>query len=244
MRTHVTFSESFRRTLAVAFDVAGISEPILACPDDYSFGPLGSSEERCRFREEELGYECTDLVQRIDAFWDAVSRIAPASRVAWFHKRSAREHSNFMEYLARTRAGVDVVEVNDIYSGDVIAVHELREQVVNWPTSAVLRRVQEWEHLVSQGSLLRIVSNEALTSVGLDFFDNAIIGALTDDWLRADRLLGDLLAQLTTTYGAAQTSFDFLWSRLGILMERGTVEGYGEGYAAPDTLVRRLRAFP
>jgi hypothetical protein len=100
---HIVFTPSGAGCLVQALRKAGRDDPVIACFDNMSFGPINPAESalRTEWVEREFGRTEWNLVgAQSERVWDE-ARFPGNRKVAWLSRRSTMEYANFLEWLWR-----------------------------------------------------------------------------------------------------------------------------------------------
>lgn len=232
---HVIFSQSAAPDLQQALSLAGRPDEVTFCPDNFSFGPINPGDQAQR--EAWLGDVLNLDPQGFDTdepFWrQALVRDRPL--VAWTSTRVAQERAGFLEWvwrlgdapcavidLSETRVGPDPAILGLLDAEKILAAGLL--DLARPLEPAERRRHHEtWRRLRSENAPLRTIQGGELASAPLEVFDQRLVSHVTDDWTRAARVIGGVLAEAFDDH-VFQTNDFVLMSRLRALIEIGAVE--------------------
>jgi hypothetical protein len=97
---HVVFNPSAAASLRQALDLAGRDEIVIALFDDFSFGPIASSDPDVRARgvEEVWGFSWVDVVVENAPFLAASSSAGRLN--AWVSTREAATYAGYLWWLS------------------------------------------------------------------------------------------------------------------------------------------------
>jgi hypothetical protein len=263
---HFVFSPSGAGGLRRALSQCGPSPEVVTLFDDLSFGPL-DPERRAQWWQASFSNEDDDgeglegeIWRRRSRFWE-VALSPDVAPVVWINRLSAQERTGLLSFVANTHGRpFKLIDVTDVliqqpsggqpatavtiaqllpHSFIEVLRRETSEVVVD--TSWILTSLTEWQRLLAEDAILRIVDAEGhLISVAEDFFDAWLLRFVGEDWTRAARVVGDALgAYHRECHRRIGDLFPAL--RLHILAERSLVEVKGTLGALHDYSVRLLQ---
>jgi hypothetical protein len=244
---HILFSAAAAGALRQALASIERNDEVICLHDNLSVGPVDTLDPdmrlrwlatACRLQTDEWNWFPDEVRQ----FW---SRAVSDSRVRvlWFTRNSARELAGLVAFLDRSGAGsftvadgtdckVRVKGGSGSAESPILSLGELAPNQIQTlldtdrPLSAERLEAfrERWAALRSDGALLRVVLGAGeLSSVPIEFFDDALLSACTCEWQRASRVIGT--AMFSTVAGRLHAVDDlFLCSRLLALLERGLLE--------------------
>jgi hypothetical protein len=230
-RLHVTFGYSAAGSLKMALATLGLSEEVAILGDDYSMGPIdpGDADQRAAWEREELGEDDPIAISDdVAAFWERVSTW-PGKLVAWMSSHSVVELCGLHELVWRLpTANIDVIDVSnvDFRSGnasrydarqafaivrdDYIVELSLIDSAKSLSDVERASYRRAWNRLRAENAPLRVLTETGLVSAAVDHFDDRIRARIAEDWQRCARVVGDMLASVssgTLREGGSDTFF-------------------------------------
>lgn len=256
---HVVISASGAGSLRQALRAAGRrKERIVAFPDHLSYGPIDppDPESRLDWMVAALGHERTDwdwLPEHVNEFWRRASE--PAARtVVWTSSRSADEHAAFLAWVERMDGQpYDVADLGDIeITKRYKDGRQRRDKAVSLgllPPEAIVEaalwdlarpldafermaHLSTWRRLRTENAPLRIIGPDGLKSAPISAFDASLLSYASDQWQRAIRLIGSVMAFEFPDY--FQVDDHILAARLVHLIATGELESRLPAGAATD----------
>jgi hypothetical protein len=248
---HVVFTPAAAERLGEALQAEGRKDQVVACPDDFSFGPINPDDPNIRrkWMAAEIGYsDWMGAIVKANAFF----RSADASDrrcVAWMSRRSVAEFANFLVWLwHRGSAAVEIVDLTDEMvpgfgsngrdlplrpaislagmSGEQIVDARLLDRAE--PLSALTcgRYHKLWRQLRAENAPLRILNGDELASAPITHFDEPLRSHVVKNWRKVARVVGEVLAKL------CDEPFDpvndiFLAARVRAMANAGLLESQG-----------------
>ncbi|HWW26862.1 MAG TPA: DUF3658 domain-containing protein [Caulobacter sp.] len=230
---HIVFSLSAAVDLRRALAQAGRLGDVVACADDFSFGPIdpGDPDQRDVWLDEELGL---DLGRSDDDFWRQALN-AERRLIAWTSTRVAKERAGFLEWLWRLGdAPCEVVDLSQARVDHHPAILPLlpAEQIVGAglfdlarPLEAAerARHHQAWHRLKQENTPFRTIQDGELASAPLEVFDGRLLSHISSDWIPAARVVGAAWADAYKDW-IFQVGDLILACRLFDLIDRGVIE--------------------
>ena len=254
---HVVFGTSAAGSVKTAFERLGLTENVVCIPDHLNFGPIRtlSSKLRKRWNRKELGYsrEYANYGYSSDALWSEATR-PDRLPIAWLHRRSAREYSNFLEFVSRLRGPyfklVDLTDIELVFrngkrgrsrsSGEFTPERIIEARFIDLQVDV---REQEYNHykmtwtrLKEENAPFRVIAEAGLISAEISYFDSLLISFIGEQWVKCARVVLD--AEMSGPY--AQTDSFVLWPRLCALVDCGLIEGSGKMIDMRESFVRNL----
>lgn len=267
-RLHVTFGYSAGHSLKIALATLGINEEIAILGDDFNMGPLdpGDAEQRAEWEREELGDadEPIALSGDVIEFWQKVSTW-PGTIVAWMSSRCVVELCGFHALLWHVpRATIQVIDVADFdfARGNATKYDERQsfaivrdERIVELSLIDFARPLSDvelashrktWSRLRAENAPLRVLTEAGLVSAPVNYFDDRMRALITEDWQKCARVVGNMLASVSSGFLREFSSDTFFFVRLlNLIDDDKDVEGKNDD--GPDALwsmgtswVRRL----
>jgi len=251
--THVIFIEAGAAELRDALRQAGRDDALLAFPDDLSFGPIAPPDPatRAAWIADELGdLGWHEIVPLVAEFWDAVLA-GSARHVVWFSRRVTRDYAGFLEYLWRIGdRPCDIVDLTEtlvaLRAGDgtvkasrraicvgLMASYQFRDgnlfsQAIPLTQEARAACRAEWARLRGENAPLRVLTrNLQLASAPLASFDDALLQRVRPDFLKAARIIGEVLTSDWDDDIHSVGEF-FLACRLAALARAKVIESKGD----------------
>ena len=225
---HVVFNPSAAASLRQALDLAGRDEIVIGLFDNFSFGPIASSDPdmRVRWVEDVLGYRWDDVVVENAPFL-AASRSADRLN-AWVSTQEAASYAGYLWWLSSLESDACVVTDVPRLSSTV------PDKLIPWLdrpvplTSGELRhRQQQWRSLQAENSDLRVIAGADLVSKPIDWFDDLLLGSATEQWHSMALIVGKAL--VAAAEGDVYQVGDLVVaSRLARLAEAGVLEWRGD----------------
>jgi hypothetical protein len=252
-RLHIVFSMSAGANLRKALKQIGRDDRVIALPDDLSFGPINPSDanSRAQWMEAELGYTgWEEIIGGAQAFWTAAVS-ARNRRVVWMSRRSAPEYAGFLEFVWRLDNSlceiIDLTEVTVIGTRKVgeapsrrlalglglLPAYQILENNLLDRGQSLTEEMRDaclaiWKRLRGENAALRILDdNLALRSAPLSFFDEQLLSCASHRWMKAARIVGDVLAKFWDD-ARHQAEDLVLAARLRALVEGGVLKGQGD----------------
>ncbi|GGZ27374.1 DUF3658 domain-containing protein [Asticcacaulis endophyticus] len=255
---HIVFSLSAPVHLRRALQTVDKDEDVIGLGADWSFGPLADAEVRKAYVEPALGYVDEEWDDQIKSFWERSLKF-DGRRVVWFSRRQPREYCNFLEWLRLNGDQTfEVIDLSDSYIttlkgqrflvgsvsrvGDNEFVSEAFWDHARLPALSELRAWRSlWETLREENAPIRVVTINGLVSRELDCFDDELLSYIKGRWIKAYRVVGNVMADMLRNVGVIQTSDLVLRFRLQELLDAGTIETKGVSNISARTWLRRPR---
>jgi len=255
---HVACCPSGGGSLREAVSVAGRRERVIDFPDRLSYGPIDPPEPEARldWMVSVLGYlrvGWDGFPTEINDFWRLVCS-SPARLVVWTSSRSSTEHADFLAWVERMDGQpYEVIDLADVIvpirykdgrerRDKAISLGTLHPETIVaealWdlarPLSAIEQAAHQhtWRRLCAENAPLRIIGPDGLRSGPISAFDAPLLSYASDQWQRAIRLMGSVLAFEFPEY--EQVTDDVLTARLVKLVEAGELEARRPNGAASD----------
>lgn len=243
-RLHVTFGQSAAHSLRLALKRLNVLEEVAPLIDDFTMGPLdpGDAEQRAAWEREEL-YDDDPIATSEDTL-EFANRISnwPGRLIVWMSSRSARELCGLHELLWRLpNANLHLIDVATVEFGPTSPYDDGRdfaimrdERIVELglidtakPVGDVARASyrNRWQQLREENAPLRVLNDNGLVSVPIDYFDERLRRLVTDDWQLGARIVGNLLGDLSRGRYREFSSDIFLFERLFRLLDTDELEG-------------------
>lgn len=205
--THFVFSSSGGGTLVMVLRKAGIGDPVIACGDDYSFGPIDPPDPTPR--GEWVGKYAPLLVETYgewplpmtEEFWDAAMS-TKGRRVVWMSRSNVMEYSGFLEWVWRFGSEpYDLVDITDVEAcwqeadgavlrmkvdglgmihPDHVDMVALLDQAKPLPLVRRTLYREMWRQLRAENASLRILDANKLVSAPIAHFDELLLSLATD----------------------------------------------------------------
>jgi len=248
---HVVFHPSAAVDLRKAVARAGRDDDVIAFFDDFSFGPINppDPEVRRQWVEAELGYSGwgpPDL--DTETFWKA-SLATEVRLIAWTSRRSARDYSNFLEWLWRLDdLPCEIVDLTDVpIRGHAPNRLKLPPRLVTSPAAVradefiangLLDRAERltkpardhhrhvWLRLREEDAALRILNGSKLESAPVAYFDDLLLSFAAKDWHKAARIVGETMSKFWSD-SLEPVGDIVLAARLRALVQVGKLESQG-----------------
>lgn len=248
---HICFNPSGATTLRSLLRKQGRMNDVLTLPDDLSLGPISSvtGEERRRWLEEFYNTADFDpLWNEQLVFWRQVRQPSEAGDIIWLNRNAVHElccfhefvsvvpdHSAFMigDFTKRF-----ITEFSDSDKAHALSSCGLLNEQ-QWQTGFGLARKantsefaeerRNWSRLKQENAPLRAITNDQLSSVPIEHFDDDILALIPSSWRRAAPVIGECLMMLPGQERYAQFSDLFLIYRLEAMADNGRIELRGEG---------------
>jgi hypothetical protein len=241
---HILFSAAGAGALRQALARNNCSDEVICLHDDLSFGPIDSLDPDTRIRWLSRVCRLTPadwswFADDSRMFWSHASTTA-GRRVVWSTRTSAREFAGFLAYLDelgdRPFTMIDGTNLTVPVQGgredeSLMSFGELGSarmySLLNTDrplgTEQIMAFRARWATLREEGALLRVVAGSDLTSVPLDFFDQALLSVCNLDWQRAIRVIAT--AMFSNVAGRLHAVDEMLLcSRVMALIESGLLE--------------------
>ena len=233
---HVVFSPSAGPSLRKALKLAGRTDTVAACLDNFSWGPInpGHASDRVRWIDEVLNLDPWDWETEGEAFWrealDGRYRL-----VAWTSTRVAMERAGFLTWLWRLGdTPCEVIDPSGARVGPYRAILGLLDENKILESGLIdsarplspedrARHHDTWRRLREENAPLRILQNRELASAPLEVFDLQLLSHVEADWKRASRVVGATLADAHDD-DIYQVGDLVLASRLEALIAAGAIE--------------------
>ena len=229
---HVVFGQSAAASLREALRTAGREETVLAPEDDFSFGPLvpADADVRARWVQDTLGY--SEWAGSTEATLSIASDSAVYGRppIAWISPDSASSVAGFLWWLSQL--GDRPVRQNRISR---LGLHSpnllegLLDLHVELTASDRGDAIALWQTLKRENAPLRVLTNTGLVSAPIEYFDDALLAHVHEDWQKMAFIVGKTLMGFHDE-GRFQTGDLVLASRLRTLVLSGTIECRGDLY--------------
>jgi hypothetical protein len=232
---HVTFSQSVAPYLREALNLAGRTDDVVFCADNFSRGPLnpGDASNRNQWVIDTLDVDPEDI-DSDEAFWRKA--LNPERRlVAWTSTRVALERAGFLEWLWRLGdTPCEVIDLSTTQANGYPAILGLLEaqEILSLgllDTAAPLsttdrtRHHQTWRRLREENAPLRIIQDGELASAPLEVFDEKLLSYVPTEWKRAAWVVGEVMAEVFDDY-LFQVGDVVLAARLWGLAQAGVIE--------------------
>ena len=241
---HVVFNPSAGVSLRQALDLAGRDEIVISLFDNFSFGPIASSDPdvRVRWVKDVLGYSWGDVVVENAPFL-AASRSAGRLN-AWVSTREAASYAGYLWWLSNLES--DACVVTDVPRLSLTTPGKLipwMDRPVPLTSRELRHRQQQWGSLQAENSDLRVIAGAGLVSKPIDWFDDLLLRSATKQWQRMAMIVGKAL--VAGAEGDIYQVGDLvLASRLIHLAETGVLEWRGDLGQMRGCDLRRPRSEP
>ncbi len=247
---HIVFSDSFSGSLRVALREVGRGDDAVVCfLDDLSFGPIDPPDARARreWVRRELAPGLRDRewpLRPLAAFWKVA--LAPSSRrIVWVSKRATHEVAGFLEFVWRLGEGdcdlvafdADAVVSPKATGGRAIVLGELPPYHLTatryWDRAEPLdvaareRYRADWARLRAENAPLRILDETGMISAPITYFDDLLIGCVTEQWRKVMRVVGEAFVSFVDG-PYRQVGDVVLAARLRALAQARRVESRGD----------------
>jgi len=236
---HIVFGESAGGTLRRAMAQSGLSEDVIAFPDDLSFGPIDSPDptRRIAWANRELGRSRVHerLTADIEKFWTRALR-TPLRRIIWASKRSACDYAGLLECIWRFgEMSCELIDLTDFKHGrgSILILGELNPRELSerapWTSAREIsvpgrqRYRENWRKLREENAPFRVVENLQLISAPITVYDDLLVSNVTHEWVKSAEIIANALATAN-----AQLSDAVLFGRLRRLIEGGRLEVRGD----------------
>lgn len=239
---HIVFGWSAYWMLRNILRQRGLPDRVTRLGDDLSWGPIaGTLAARIRY----LDSFCPipggwSWIQREHRNFRKYVEGPLANRTIWLGSNNAAELCGYYRYLdSFGDLPADIIRPDDFLpphpkygpagSVGILNLDQVAECLDHAPRSPIgaeghLR--ERWSQLKSQDTLLRVVEHGEVRSVEVDYLDRLIVAATPPDWERSIRVVGNALGAAFDEGRAIHS--DFLFGRLGALVDSGTIEADGK----------------
>ena len=239
---HVVFSSSAAGTLRQALRERAQKARVVDLSANLEWGPIADST----FKSREEWFDAQLPPERVERGWDWLSHhverfsneiMADADRLVWLAPRSAAEQAGFFWYLQRfgddetriviadyiLRVGAPRYEAPlGLGELNVAAMIELLDEAPRSDWNLERFPKDKWLNLMGEDSILRIVENNILTSVGSDYFDFSLLERCSTEWTRFYYTIANAMADLSDV--GHSVGDDFLFWRMSELSKSGKIE--------------------
>ena len=243
---HILFSAAGAGALRQALGGRGRTDEVICLDDNLSFGPIDTldPEVRMRWLATACRLSADDwkwLSPAACTFWSRASS-GTHRPIVWFTRNSAREFAGFLAYLEQVGdQPFTIVDGTDLKVRVRHKAGQARESILSFgelnpdqmqvlldtdrtvPVQQLRRLRGLWAALRKDGALLRVVAGDELTSVPIDFFDDALLAACTVDWQRAARVIATTMLSVISGRLHAVDEM-LLCARVIVLLENGRLE--------------------
>ena len=241
---HVVFGSSPAGIVRQALSELGRRERVLDLMDNLSLGPIASDDPEVRgsWLDKELGqYDWQEIV-REDANLPIKTIAEQNCLVAWYAPNRAESFAGFQWWLSQIDGGpVSIMNVPDLHFHGTDAMMKLIDQEVDLSDAERERHQAEWQTLITENAPLRIVQDGCLLSVTLEYFDDLIVGFVSNEWRSTVRVVGDAFSTIGIKTGHFIDDL-FTCSRLRALAGSGAIEWDGDGSDMRGCKVRLVGA--
>ncbi len=267
---HVVYGDSAGGTLRHALAKAGRSDQIVVLRDDLAIGPLAGIDDhvqsRVRFWKRIAPHGDIDFALEMQRVLDKLQMLQRevADVVIW-HGPCASDQLLLRRVVAHLRGtphrihevAMDVRELVGTVSNELASVamyppERLSAQCFHTTPMAPMRIRQlsdEWQQSVEANAEMRLWKNHALVSAAYCLADAVILQHATSDWVRASRVVGDVMGAIE---GMLASDGFIFWRCLelaeaGELALRGATviaNRFARAAGAPATAPRQWRRFP
>ncbi|MEO7691505.1 MAG: DUF3658 domain-containing protein [Sphingomonas sp.] len=239
---HVVFSSSAAGTLRQALRERAQKARVVELSANLEWGPITDGT----FKSREEWFDAQLPPERVERGWDWLSHhaerfsneiMADADRLVWLSPRSAAEQAGFFWYLQRFGDNETRILIADyilrvgaprheaplgLGEVNVAAMIELLDEAPRSDWNMERFPKDKWLDLMREDSILRIVDNNILTSVGSDYFDFSLLERCTTEWTRFYYIIGNTMADLSDA--GHSVGDDFLFWRMRELSKSGKIE--------------------
>ena len=235
---------------------AGRDDEVLRFLDDLSCGPIASDDHQARVDWWRQFFEADEREDKLKAFWKRVTTTEDRL-VVWYGRHSAQELAFFLAFS--DRLGERPYEFIDVAGHQWYSTRRDGSTALGVPATAAgtippeqLRSFlgterrptaeereaagSRWRRLKAENAPFRIVTDEGLASAPIDHFDHLIMGQVTTEWQRINRVIGYTLGETMEPY--LQVGDVMLHERLIALVEGGQLEADGDPGDMFDCRVR------
>jgi hypothetical protein len=222
---HVVFGSSPSGIVRQAVTKLGRNDFVITFHDDLSLGPINYDrpEVRAAWLNRELGM--FDWLEFVEDDEDLCLRCHgyPGRLVAWYNPGNVGSYAGFQWWIAQIgRTPCAVLCDPRLNDHNVDAMADLFGQEVELSDEARARHHAEWLELEQDNAVLRILYENRLWSVPLEYFDEAILGLVPPEWQSVLRVLYATFVN----YGFGLNE-EFVRSRLRVLHRAGAIEWRG-----------------
>jgi hypothetical protein len=221
----------------------GRKDFVAAFYDDLSVGPIDYDDpiERAAWLNRELGM--FDWLEFVEKDNDLALRCHAWSGpiVAWYNPGDARSYAGFQWWISQIgRTACAVLCEPDLNLHGVDAITDRIGHAVNLSDEARTRHHAEWLVMEQDNALLRIIHDNRLISVPLEYFDEAILGFMREEWQTTMRVVGQAMVTIAQSLHHVLDDM-FVMSRLRALHGAGMVEWSGDRELSLKDHVRLAR---
>lgn len=253
---HIVFTLSAAVDLREGLAIAGRDEEVIGLPDDWSQGPINSTDLDARLEvvEDLLEIEIDDDDRAsIETFWRKALD-STRQRIVWFSQWSTMEYCGFLEWLRRNdNTNFELADLTDqsipdtrtpgifypvqcvsLVRGELFAKYALWDSAAAPDQQSLSSWTKLWKQLRTDNAPLRVMTPDGLASAPIDYFDGHLLKHATHGW-RFDRYLvghamSDMAYESFRPRGIFQCGDLVLFTRVRALVEQGALEGLGDPY--------------
>jgi hypothetical protein len=231
-----------------ALQLLGRDERVICPYDPFAVGPLRPLRRRHEWVRRVLVFQ-PRWPGELARFWREAT--SPAVRpMVWFSSRDAEEYCGLHELVWRredTRA-IRLVDLARLelaprgqlsvrewgrsfgsMSGQHIVDSRLFEQAFALAAHEAAHLRERWRRLRAENAYLRIVDEDGVRSASLMFYDELILGQLTDEWQTIDQLSARSANAISNGSELRQGTSWFLFSRIRALIALGRIASDRDG---------------
>jgi hypothetical protein len=232
---HVIFSQSAAPDLSKALELAGRTDEVVFCADNFSRGPIepGDAASRGQWVIDVLDVD-PEHIESDTTFWREA--LNPDRRlIAWTSSRVAQERAGFLEWLWRLDdTPCEVIDLSTTQAGhypailgllkpeDILSAGMLDIAAPLSPADRARHR-EIWRRLREENAPLRVINGGELTSAPLEIFDQKLLSYVPTEWTSAARPVGEVLGEVFDDY-IFQVGDLVLAARLWALAQAGAIE--------------------
>ncbi|WDI30531.1 DUF3658 domain-containing protein [Hyphococcus flavus] len=258
---HIVFSHSAAAGLREALTSAGTEEKIINCWGDYHAGPLAVSlDERLNWlcaNYYDVGdgdSELRDEYKKRHSWMSEIASNSMARKIIWYSKVCARDYCGYLNFVTLAQEGFDLLQSVDLATA--LPKENARKALsVGWALPRYLLQASSfrcsisedelrnasavWGKMKKENKALRVFTNDGLISAEVDFFDEAILDFVTNQYQRAPYVIGNVLGYVDAQTAFTQSNSDFFYfRRLKELHKQGRVIWRGGFENMRDAAVR------
>jgi hypothetical protein len=243
---HFVFTTSGAGCLVQALRKAGRDDQVIVSSDDFSFGPIATSDSQVRAEwvQRELGQTgWNEEPTSSERLWDQ-ARFSVNQKVVWLTRRCASEYAGFLHWLWRADEGpcalVDLTNVKifrpldaarppDLamtlatLHPDTIRFNRLWELAEPLQPDARKHYLDLWRQLRIENAPLRVLDGEKLVSAPISFFDSQLLSYASPKWQKVARIISEAIVSQMND-GIRQTDDMVLTARIDALARSGRLE--------------------
>lgn len=235
---------------------AGHDDEVVPFLDDLSCGPIDPRTPAARAQWWSSSYDSEEVAATDTRFWDRVTK-TDDQLIVWFGRHSAQELAFFLTWVDRLGdrpyGVIDVTGKQWPYTRkDGTAAMSPPARAVGliqpWDLQTLLGSERplssaekeeaqaRWQKLRRENAHFRVVTPAGLTSAPADYFDPLIIECTTNEWQRANRVVGEAMGRSWEPY--LQVGNVMLHQRVIALVGEGKLLAEGD---PRDMLGARVR---